>query len=163
MRTIEAVCDWVGLVDSAAGDGPRRLARSSFLQVIGELALVHQIVAIPSEHYLTASAAWKVKVEHQGQANDVDPTPVERGHPGIIRRVARLLMKLNPDELAPSGQGGSSGPPVNADLFGGLLNSVQAAAPRTVKKILASKVLPQNDDSEVVPMDATVLAQLIED
>ncbi len=162
MKSLSDVCDWVGPVDGNPTDSPCCRARSSLLTVIGNPALVRQLVAIPLEHYETAAAAWKVEVTQADTTNNVEPTPVERGRPGVIRRVARLLMKLTPDELVPAGQGGSGGATVPFELQG-LLQAAQASVGRPIKKIIVSKVPGQGDDSEVAPLDAEHFDKLIDD
>ena len=97
MKTIADICDWVGLVDGIESDSPRRMARSGFLDALGRPQLVRQLVAIPAAAYEAVAAAWKIKLGEE----EVSPSPVERGHPGMIRRVARLLLKLDPDEVGP--------------------------------------------------------------
>ena len=100
------VCDWVGLIDGQSTDVPRRWARTSFLTALGHPTLVRQLVAIPLAIYTSVAETWTVLVTQEGASEThVEPTPVERGHPGAIRRVARLSSNLAPDEVAPAGTG----------------------------------------------------------
>ena len=157
ITTISGICDWVGLVDGELGARPCRLARTSFLEELGAPALVRQLVAIAKDKFFflaAASSVWKSKViEVDGDVNFVAPPPVASGHIGVVRRVARLLLKLQPDEAPPAGEGSTPGPKL----------APPPVPLGTRKNILASKVLDQNDDSEVAPLDAVVLNKLILD
>ena len=161
--------DWVGFVDDALPtaepeDQPSaRLARSSFLRALGSPRLIRQVVAIPLAAFEVVVANWRVDVvDQQGATLQAMPTAVESGHPGVFRRVARLVLALPPDVSAPSL------PPLASGLQGS--GSQLASAPPLAavtgsgsKKVLLSKVLDQNEDAEIPPMEAAVYRSLIDE
>ena len=112
--------------------------------------------------YEDAVKTWKVEVKSAQASQQEMPTPVELGHSGCIRRVARLLLDLAPEEVAPAQlQAASCQPPHAAAEQGALLPGNVGPGPG--KKVLMSKVIDQGDDSEVTPFDADTIARLIED
>ena len=57
--TVADVCEWVGLVDTAAASGilPRP-ARSSFLALLGNPTLIRHVAAIPLPNWDASVASW---------------------------------------------------------------------------------------------------------
>ena len=153
MASLTDVLDWVGLSDDPAGANIRRLVRSTFLRAMGAPMLVRQLVAIPKTAYDTAVEAWRITyTAADGTTEEVaqtEPSPVEIGHAGVIRRVARLLLKL-PDEVDQSGAGVAAAAAAAAAAATAAAAGTTASAvlpPR--RTVLTSKVMDQGDDSEV--------------
>ena len=153
MQGLDDIFAWVGLVDAPAAAEVRRLARTSYLAMLGGPTLVRQVVAIPLDTY-KAAATWRVTVtEADGTtvaAAPVAPTAVELGHAGLVRRVARLLLRL-PAEEGPAGTAGGAAATATV--------AVQPPTP-SPRKVVTSKILDQGDDTEVKPLDAVELRRL---
>ena len=154
---LSALLDWVGVEDAAP-----RLGRTSLLKALGGPKMIRQLVAIPAKLYEDTMAALKIGVT--GGAAE-DPTPLEVGQLGEIRRVARIVLGLAPEAaLAPpptgTGSGGGSGSHVTFDE---MTRALKEAIRPSAKKILASQVVDQCDGTEVVPLDAALLQSLSDD
>ena len=157
-KVLADVTAWIGLED--AGE---RKALSSFVACLGSPKMMRQIAAIPLKAYEDATATWRIPDKVGTDIVDTAPTPVELGHVGLLRRVIRILLNLNPDESvapAPSATPGSG-----VGMAAMVSSAVQQALPagQSKNKILVSKVLDQADDSEVSLMDPLRAAKLIED
>ena len=167
MTTLDHAQDWVGIVDTPVADPParRRMTRSSFLETLGGPTLVRLLVAIPHTVYTETLALWRVAtLEADDSAGaSVAPTAVEQGQAGSMRRVCRLLMRLNPDEsVGPAGHAGAGvAPATQTGAAAGF--ATQAATPPSARKVITSKVLDQGDDTEVKPMTADELRTLTVD
>ena len=155
--TLAKVLGWIGFEDE--GD---RTTWSSFCVALGKPKLVRQIGAIPLAAYEKVVTNWRVKDKQNGQDIVEEPSAVELGHAGLLRRVSRLLLKLPPDETgAPTPQAAAG----SMASMASLVTALQANQNGTNNngKILMSKVLDQGDDTEVKPMDPQVHEKLIAD
>jgi len=160
-KNIVEIAAWIGFEDSVDKDGVEREAYSSFLSGLGSPAYVRQLVAIPADAWTAAILAWEVKVntkvDGETKATFVNPTPVEMGHVGALRRIARLVMGLGSEQV-----------PVQTETLA-LTNDVTSLPTNSPgiatlgQRILMSKVLNQNSDSEVVPLSADTLRGLLDD
>ena len=156
MANLDAALAWVGLEDSAA-----RETKSSLWAALGGPTLVRHLAAIPFEVWSGAISGWEVTVLTGGPNALVrtpgTPTPVELGQVGTLRRVARLLMGLDPNETVAAGGGGAAG------VGGGAVQQVAVAATTVERKIKLSAVLDQGDDTEVKPLDPVMIRTMIAD
>ena len=118
---------------------------------MGNFTLLRQLVLIPQAAWDTGVAA--LRVGNAADANTRPPTPLELGHVGSLRRVARLRCNLDPDTGAPASTGVAGGGAGAGGAGGG-----GAGAGGTVavgasfagqRKLKSSNVLDQADDSEV--------------
>ena len=153
---LQEVLDWVGFAD----DGDRK-TWSSFSQALGKPKMVRQLAAIPYAAYEKTVKDWKVPDGKDATAALTEPTPVELGHVGLLRRCARLSLNLNPDEgVAPAPSAATGG------LALQISNAVQAAMPTapssSSNKVTMSKVLDQADDSEITLLDPQMYDTLVE-
>ena len=150
ITTLDAACAWVGIVDT--DEDP---FRTELFKHLGKPRLLRQVVAIPSETWTAAIASLKITA----QAGQRNPTPVEMGHVGLLRRVARLAVGLPADVLAPS-QRGTSGqaPGPGQGPRQGASDSAQAPG---VRKIKVSTVMDQGDDSEISPVPQEDISAMI--
>ena len=166
-QNINDICVWIGfedVEDKKDGNGVERLSRSSFLSCLGAPSLVRQLVAIPAEAWAMAVTSWEVQVftYNNGEKTPsfVNPSPVELGHVGALRRIARLSLGLG------SEQGPSLPDAVVTNKGAENVTSMLMTAPGAAtygKRILMSKVLEQNSDSEVAPLSADTLRALLDD
>ena len=166
-QNINDICVWIGfedVEDKKDGNGVERLSRSSFLSCLGAPSLVRQLVAIPAEAWAMAATSWEVQVftYNNGEKTPsfVNPSPVELGHVGALRRIARLSLGLG------SEQGPSLPDAVVTNKGAENVTSMLMTAPGAAtygKRILMSKVLEQNSDSEVAPLSADTLRALLDD
>ena len=86
---LSKLLDWVGVEDATP-----RLGRTSLLKALGGPKMIRQLVAIPAALYEDTMA--KLKIGMTGGAAE-DPTPLEVGQLGELRRVARLVLGLAPE------------------------------------------------------------------
>ena len=172
--SLQKLCEWVGIGDSAT-----RKTATVVLGALGGPKLLRQLVAIPYEAYERTLNGIKV-VEKIGEEEvETDLTPLELGQVGELRRVARLALGLGPEVTSrgpipsvhgllapPGGAPASSGAPGtagNATDVAHLAQAIRDAIKPPSKKICASRVIDQADDTEVVPLDPKVLSTLVED
>ena len=171
IKTLEDIFAWVGVVDRAGP--PSTDFRSGLLRALGGPQLVRQLVAIPLQSYTSALRELKVLVITP--ALDEAPelkvqrqlTPLEEGQVGTVRRVARLVLGLQPDEGALT----TNGMPV-ADHLGAASSISHLAALGSswqgggssvgVKRIKLASVLDQGDDTEVRPLDPASLRDMVQ-
>ena len=159
--SIEKVFEWVGVEDR---DGPPSTNfRSAFSRALGGPRLVRQIVAIPLASYSRALLELKVRVTTPGvdqapaTVNERSLTPLEEGQVGTVRRVARLVMGLTPDEAGTPQPACSVSPAPESGAV------ASTSAQTGVRKIKLSTVLDQADDTEVLPLSTKVLRDAIEE
>lgn len=154
LTALQQVTDWVGIADSAT-----RNSRSSLMGLLGSPTLIQHVAAIPFGVWNTAVAAWQVDtIDADGVHTPGPPTPVESGQVGSLRRVVRLLMGLDPNQVgglaiqggaAPAVQGGApaaQGGPAPAA-------PVVATTGDQERKVKLSLVLDQGDETEVRPLN----------
>ena len=167
MNNLQDVTDWIGLVDEPlADDAEIRKPRESLLSVLGfrpgMTPLVRQIVAIPFTVWTIAIAAWRITRCTRAASNQAvtvhpteepasNPSPLEIGQAGQVRRVCRLLLKLSPDE-GPTGPAATQVPPLPA---------AQPVGAPPYNKVVMSKHLDQADDTEVPPMSLAHYRMLV--
>ena len=161
ITSVGSLLDWVGLADEKG-----RLSRTTFLNELGNPKFIRQLVAVPMATYVKMVQGLKITVVETSTSRSEPLTPIEEGQMGEVRRVARLVLKLSPeaDPVAPP----STAPGVAAGAaaptgFAEMAKAIREAVRPPTKRILASKVLDQGDDSEVPPLDAAVLKAMIED
>ena len=150
MVSLQAALDWVGLADSATRD-----TKTSLWAVLGAPQLVRHLAAVPLAAWNAAIAAWQVTNSADPQNVVVGPpSPVELGQVGTLRRVARLLMGLDPTEGGPivAQQAVAVGAAAAVPAVG------RAGGERKVK---LNSVMDQADESEIKPMDPTELRRLV--
>jgi hypothetical protein len=157
ITSLALLLDWVGLVDTET-----RKVRVAFLAALGNPKMVRQVVAVPLASYGKAMAVVVVKDKSSGTEVESALTPVEEGQVGEVRRISRLLMKLAP-ESSTMAQPPAAGAPTSMTGLEDLARAVRDAVKPPSKKIVASRILDQCDDTEVMPLDAKVLADLIQD
>jgi hypothetical protein len=155
MKSLADVLEWVGLEDDLF-----RKAKSGLWKAIGAPKMVRHLASIPWATWSDAISTMKVDV-HTGAADGPlvssgPPTAVEMGQVVSVRRISRILMGVDPLEVA-----ASSGPPAPA-----LPDAAASAAPTPVsslveRKIKLSSVMDQGDDTEVRPMDPATVRRLI--
>jgi hypothetical protein len=159
MKTLQEVLDWVGFAD----DGNRQ-SWTCFSQALGKPKMVRQIAAIPFAVWERTANAWKVTDKINGVEEETEPSPVEIGHVGLVRRVARLLLNLDPDEVVaqpPVVSGGTAA--TSAQITAAVQAALPAAATQPPKnKVAMSKVLDQADDTEVVMIEQKDVDILLE-
>ena len=150
MANLQAALDWVGLADTATRD-----TKTSLWAVLGAPQLVRHLAALPLAAWNAAIAAWQVTNSADPQNVVVGPpSPVELGQVGTLRRVARLLMGLDPTEGGPivAQQAVAVGAAAAVPAVG------RAGGERKVK---LNSVMDQADESEIKPMDPTELRRLV--
>ena len=160
ITSLADLLDWIGIEDNGT-----RLVRTSVLRALGGPKLIRQLVAVPSALYEKTTAALKIGIT--GGAAE-DPTPLEVGQMGELRRVARVFLGLAPEAstLAPppgSGPGSSASAPSSGITLGEMTKALKEAVRPSGRKILASQVMDQCDGSEVVPLDAKILRDLTDE
>ena len=143
MKTLKDITDWVGLEDKT-----KRKTRTGLWDAIGEPTLVRHLASIPWSAWNLAVAQLQVDVVTGTATAPIvtssPPTAVELGQVGSVRRVARLLMGVDPDETAVASGAAAAAPGAGAT----------AAAPETgpkawltERKIKLSVVMDQADDT----------------
>ena len=160
ITSMPLLLDWIGL-----GDTELRKTREAFLTALGNPKLIRQVVAVPLSAFTKAMAEVKVKDLASGTEVLTPLSPVEEGQVGEARRLSRLVLKLAPESSASAlpQTVAIHGAPQQAAGLEDLARAVRDAVKPPSKRICASRVLDQNDDTEVVPMDAKHLADLIDD
>jgi len=160
ITSLPALLDWIGL-----GDGETRKTRTAYLHSLGNPKMIRHVVAVPLSSYMQAMTTLKVKDSTSGTEVDTPLNPLEEGQVGEARRLSRLVLKLAPESSASAlpQTVAIHGAPQQAAGLEDLARAVRDAVKPPSKRICASRVLDQNDDTEVVPMDAKHLADLIDD
>ena len=162
ITSVDLLLDWIGLADA---DG--RASRTSFLKEMGKPRFIRQLVAVPWATYTLACAALKVEVTAADDSvTREDLNPIEEGQVGEVRRIARMVMNLAPEAepgvpLPPALGVGTA--PSTSTGYTEMAKAIRDAVRPPSKKIIANKVLDQGDDTEVLPLDAKVLSDLIND
>jgi hypothetical protein len=87
------VLAWIGFADEAD-----RKVWETFSKALGKPKLIRQVAAIPFAVYQRTVEHWKVSQKEGEDWAEVEPSPLELGHAGVLRRVSRLLCNLDPDE-----------------------------------------------------------------
>ena len=154
LDNLAAVLQWVGLENRG-----NRATKDGLWTALGQPTLVRHLAAVPFQAWQDAVAAWTVPVTEGEVTAQEAPTPVEQGQAGILRRVVRLLMGLDPAE------GTFPLPPL--PVFGSIAGTqsdaqarVTTATPQT-RKVKMSAVMDQADDTEVRPLEAEDLRKLV--
>ena len=121
----------------------------------GPLVLFREVAHIPEALWTTAVAAVVVQPpEVEGVAPAERPIlPVEAGHVGALRRVARMRVGLRPHEVVPSTIARDGGIPGTAPPGGSASGSAAVVGGVQQRKLKMAGVLDQADDTEVVPLD----------
>ena len=164
--------DWIGITDE-----DERFTRTGLMNALGKPKLIRQVVAIPLAAY-TKALEFQVR-EKQGENTVLtDLNPLEIGQVGEVRRIARIVLGLSPEvttsgpiatalsmaAASPSGSGTpAAAPSTTASDVAQLANAIKEAVRPASKRICASRVLDQADDTEVMPLDPKVLSTMVED
>ena len=152
INTVADAAAWSG-VDEFVLAGLRRA------DCMGNFAMLRQIVLIPQAAWEAGLVALRV-----GNAENGDrrvPTPLEQGHVGSLRRVARLRCSLDPDTGAPA----STGPGAAAGGGGAGPGGAASALGATFagqRKLKTANVLDQADDSEIPSIEPKRVRALLD-
>lgn len=159
MGNLQAVLDWLGLADTAT-----RTPKTSLWQVLGSPTLVRHLAAIPRDVWDTAIAAWQVDtVGQDGARVPSPPTPVEAGQVGTLRRVARLIMGLDPNEVGGIGTFAAVPGPQQAPQAGAPGPAAATAIADQERKVKLSLVMDQGDETEVKLLNPANIRTMIAD
>jgi hypothetical protein len=156
MKTLADVLEWVGIADDA-----KRKTKSGLWEAIGSPKLVRHLASIPWTAWCESIARMKIAI-HSGEetapvVTQGNPTAVEMGQVGSVRRISRMLMGVDPSEGVAESSGAAA-PPEAAAV------AAKVIPPNfilTERKIKISVVMDQGDDSEVKPMDPAAVRRLI--
>ena len=154
---IQDVNDWIGFTD----DGDRK-TWSSFASALGKPKMIRHVAAAPYTAYMKVVAGWKVPDKVAGATAETEPTAIELGHAGLLRRISRIMLHLDPDEEKVPGAVPSATMAAIPAMIQGAVNAALPAASGS-NKIMANKVIDQGDDTEVAPMDQKEIDKLLEE
>ena len=145
------------LADARRWSGVTDATFAALQERTGPFATFRELVMIPSTVWTAAITETRIGTDPADPQANRPLLPVEVGHVGSLRRVARLRMGLPGDEGAPTpsaaagtGLAPPGGAPANSGAGSASGNVVGGVTQRRVK---LANVLDQGDDTEIVPLD----------
>ena len=158
MATVADARRWSGVTDATF---------AALQERSGPFTTFRELVMMPAEAWAAAITETRIGTDPADPQANRPLLPVEVGHVGSLRRVARLRMGLPGDEGAPTpsaaagtGLAPPGGAPANSGAGSASGNVVGGVTQRRVK---LANVLDQGDDTEIVPLTSDRVRSLMKE